>query len=140
MSTGWRPNRSVARGGQAPIPEPPFSLPPGEPLSSIAPQDILSGPWNYFASRHEAPHAASQATAPTQLDASAPVSRHQPSHSTEDPIEQFSMPSPDIIEDYSDEEAAMVEQAAQLNRSSSASSVSESSVSSQDVQAILMAG
>ena len=29
MSTGWRPNRSVARGGQAPIPEPPFSLPPG---------------------------------------------------------------------------------------------------------------
>ena len=133
MSTGWRPNRSVARGGQAPIPEPPFSLPPGEPLSCIAPQDILSGPWNYFASRHEAPHAASQATAPTQLDASAPVSRHQPSHSTEDPIEQFSMPSPDIIEDYSDEEAAMVEQAAQLNRSSSASSVSESSVSSQDV-------
>ena len=59
MSTGWRPNRSVARGGQAPIPEPPFSLPPGEPLSSIAPQDILSGPWNYFASRHEALHAAS---------------------------------------------------------------------------------
>ena len=44
MSTGWRPNRSVARGGQAPIPEPPFSLPPGEPLSSIAPHDILSGP------------------------------------------------------------------------------------------------
>ena len=43
MSTGWRPNRSVARGGQAPIPEPPFSLPPGEPLSCIAPQDILSG-------------------------------------------------------------------------------------------------
>ena len=129
MSTGWRPNRSVARGGQAPIPEPPFSLPPGEPLSSIAPQDILSGPWNYFASRHEALHAASQATAPTQLDASTPVSRHQHSHSTEEPIEQFSMPSPDIIEDYSDEEAAMVEQAAQLNRSSSASSVSESSVS-----------
>ena len=133
MSTGWRPNRSVARGGQAPIPEPPFSLPPGEPLSCIAPQDILSGPWNYFVSRHEALHAASQATAPTQLDASAPVSRHQLSHSTEDPIEQFSMPSPDIIDDYSDEEAAMVEQAAQLNRSSSASSVSESSVSSQDV-------
>ena len=68
MSTGWRPNRSVARGGQAPIPEPPFSLPPGEPLSSIAPHDILSGPWKYFASRHEALHAASQATAPTQLE------------------------------------------------------------------------
>ena len=46
------------------------------------------------------------------------------------------MPSPDIIEDFSDEEAAMVEQAAQLNRSSSASSVSESSVSSQDVPTV----
>ena len=136
MSTGWRPNRSVARGGQAPIPEPPFSLPPGEPLSSIAPHDILSGPWKYFASRHEALHAASQATAPTQLDAPTQVARHQHPQSTEEPIEQFSMPSPDIIEDFSDEEAAMVEQAAQLNRSSSASSVSESSVSSQDVPTV----
>ena len=119
MSTGWRPNRSVARGGQAPIPH-----------------DILSGPWKYFASRHEALHAASQATAPTQLDAPTQAARHQHSQSTEEPIEQFSMPSPDIIEDFSDEEAAMVEQAAQLNRSSSASSVSESSVSSQDVPTV----
>ena len=51
------------------------------------------------------------------------AARHQRWHSTEEPIEQFSMASPDIIEDFSDEEAAMVEQAAQLNRSSSASSV-----------------
>ncbi|CAE7778914.1 unnamed protein product [Symbiodinium sp. CCMP2592] len=35
FSTGWRPNRSVARGGQAPIPEPPFHLPAGDPLQSI---------------------------------------------------------------------------------------------------------
>ena len=61
-----------------------------EPLSSIAPHDILSGPWKHFASRHEALHAASQATAPTQLDAPTQAARHQHWHSTEEPIEQFS--------------------------------------------------
>ena len=123
---------SVARGGQAPIPEPPFSLPSGEPLASIAPQDIVSGPWKHFASRHEALHAASQAAAATQPDSLTQTAPPEPPSTVADPIEQFSQPSPDVIEEFSDEEAAMVERAAQLHRCSSASSVAESSVSSQD--------
>ena len=94
-----------SQGGQAPIPEPPFSLPQGEPLASIAPQDILSGPWKHFASRHEALRAASQAAAPTQLDALTQIAQPEPPGPAEDIIEQFSQPSPDIIEDFSDEEA-----------------------------------
>eukprot|EP00439_Symbiodinium_sp_Y106_P008128 s8788_g1.t1 len=95
--------------------------------------DSLGAQHRLATARAQALHAASQATAPTQLDAPTQAARHQHWRNTEEPVEQFSMPSPDIIEDFSDEEAAMVEQAAQLNRSSSASSVAESSVSSQDV-------
>ena len=97
-------------------------MPQGEPLASLAPQDIVSGPWKHFASRHAALHAAASTAAPTQIDPASQPKQHSIPAMLEENIEQFSQQSPDEIQDFSDEEAAMVER--------SASSVAESSVSS----------
>ena len=54
LASGWRAERSIARGGQVPIPEPPFCLPSGAPLFSLPAAALLQGSWKVFAMRHEA--------------------------------------------------------------------------------------
>ena len=53
MADGWRPERSMGRGGQAPVPEPPFALPPGPVLQSLRASDLLAGAWSHITTRHE---------------------------------------------------------------------------------------
>ena len=116
LASGWRAERSIARGGQAPIPEPPFSLPPGEPVASLPATALTQGPWQSFVTRHETllaqhgpdplGHTSQELVSPTQDEALASPSHRPPS----------------------DEEADMVERAA-LQRANSFSSAS-SSVSS----------
>ena len=116
LASGWRAERSIARGGQAPIPEPPFSLPPGEPIVALPAAALTQGPWQFFVTRHETllaqrgqdpvGHALQEPVSPTQEETHASPSHGPPS----------------------DEEADMVERAA-LQRANSFSSVS-SSVSS----------
>ena len=53
LTKGWRPQRSMARAGACPIPEPPLEVPKGAPPLHLAPADIVGGPWALFASRHE---------------------------------------------------------------------------------------
>ena len=55
IADGFRPERSMARGGQAPLPEPPFLHP--EP--ALPAMDLLAGPWVLSTSRHEQLHASS---------------------------------------------------------------------------------
>ena len=58
LSQGWRPNRSMARGGSAPLPEPPFSVFSIAPPEILAPMDLQGSPWSRFTSRHETMHAS----------------------------------------------------------------------------------
>ncbi|CAE7361723.1 unnamed protein product, partial [Symbiodinium necroappetens] len=118
MAEGWRPERSMSRGGQAPVPEPPFALPPGPVLQSLSAADLLAGAWSYFTTRHEQLQAAEAALAQqaqpevlsTQLEESQPSPPPQPT-----PI---------------DVEAEMVEEAALARQASDSSA--QSSVSSLD--------
>ena len=56
LQQGWRPERSLARGGQAPVPEPPF-LAPSTPIpQALSAHDLQAGPWKAFTTRHEALH------------------------------------------------------------------------------------
>ena len=122
LSRGWRPQRSIARGGQAPIPEPPFALPQTEPLAELAADALLQGPWSFFATRHESLQAALPVLgthAPTRAPLSPPTSPRSPSF---EPASQS--------EPCSDEEALMVERAARHRQSSTSSHASTSSLSS----------
>ena len=113
LSRGWRPQRSIARGGQAPVPEPPFTLPATEPLPELPADALLQGSWAFFATRHETLHAALPLAEPstaTRAPLSPPASPRSPS------FEPASHSDP-----CSDEEARMVEIAA-LRRQSSTSS------------------
>ena len=58
LAQGWRPNRSMARGGSAPTPEPPFSVSSTAPLEFLKPMDLKGGLWARFTSRHESLHAS----------------------------------------------------------------------------------
>ena len=115
LASGWRAERSIARGGQAPIPEPPFTLPP-EPLTALPATALMQGAWQVFVTRHE-----------TLLAQQCPDTLEHPSQEPPTLIQEESHapPGPGIP---SDEEADMVERAA-LRRAASLSSVS-SSVSS----------
>ena len=43
----------MAMGGQAPLPEPPFSISNQSPAPHLPPADLTGGPWALFTSRHE---------------------------------------------------------------------------------------
>ncbi|CAE6932746.1 unnamed protein product [Symbiodinium sp. CCMP2456] len=145
MCTGWRAERSIARGGQAPIPEPPFALPPGPVLQELPDQDLLDPRWAFFVTRHEHLLAASAAMngAPTAPDPPSPdviadFTQSKAASAPFDPAKHRddSLLSPpaapgldaDPIEDFPDEEAAMVARAAALHADDASSA--ESSVSS----------
>ena len=122
LSRGWRPQRSIARGGQAPVPEPPFTLPSTEPIAELPAEVLLQGPWSLFATRHETLQAAlplAPETRATRAPLSPPQSPRSPS------FEPASLSDP-----CSDEEARMVERAALRRQSSTSSHASTSSLSS----------
>ena len=50
LAQGWRANRSMARGGSAPIAEPPFSVSSMAPSEFLKPMDLKGGPWARFTS------------------------------------------------------------------------------------------
>ncbi|CAE7689465.1 unnamed protein product, partial [Symbiodinium necroappetens] len=122
LSRGWRPQRSIARGGQAPVPEPPFTLPSTEPLAELPADALLQGTWSFFATRHEILQATlplAPSTKATRAPLSPPASPRSPS------FEPASHSDP-----CSDEEARMVEIAALRRQSSTSSHASTSSLSS----------
>ena len=53
VCSGFRPQRSMARGAQAPLPEPAFSLDSAWPTELLSPLCMTAGPWKAFISRHE---------------------------------------------------------------------------------------
>ena len=53
VAKGFRPERSMARGAQAPLPEPPFSVSEVVPARQIPHSDLRAGDWAIFTSRHE---------------------------------------------------------------------------------------
>ena len=48
----------MVRGAQAPMPEPPFSLPAQPPEEKLSTAELQAGPWTLFTSRHETLHDA----------------------------------------------------------------------------------
>ena len=60
IADGFRPERSLARGGQMPLPEPPFRAPAQHPAHSLPAMDMHAGPWIAFTSRREELHADPQ--------------------------------------------------------------------------------
>ncbi|CAE7262101.1 unnamed protein product [Symbiodinium microadriaticum] len=117
LASGWRAERSIARGGQAPIPEPPFfSLPPGEPVIALPAEALTQGPWQFFVTRHE-----------TMLAQHGQQSKGHALQEQVSPSQELTLASPSHGPP-SDVEADMVERAA-MQRANSLSSVS-SSVSS----------
>ena len=57
VAKGFRPERSMARGAQAPLPEPPFSVSEIVPAKQIPHSDLRAGAWAIFTSRHETLHS-----------------------------------------------------------------------------------
>ena len=45
LADGWQPQRSMPRGGCAPVAEPPFSAPRAHPPGRLSASDLLNGPW-----------------------------------------------------------------------------------------------
>ena len=101
MADGWRPERSMGRGGQAPVPEPPFALPPGPVLQSLRASDLLAGAWSHFTTRNEHLHALGDAatqqapplTALTQTDScqESPVASPGPVDVEADMVEKAAL-------------------------------------------------
>ena len=60
VANGFRPERSMARGGQAPLPEPHFSVPALRPEPSLPASDMQACRWVLFTSRHEKMHAEAE--------------------------------------------------------------------------------
>ena len=58
VADGFRPERSRARGAEAPLPEPPFSVSAQRPPKQIPHSELRAGDWALFTSRHEAMHSA----------------------------------------------------------------------------------
>ena len=107
LALGWRPQRSMARGGAAPIPEPPFSTPPQPPQQLLDSEQLHTGTWAVFVSRHESmqhdveappPKPAAQHKAGPDTDSEAEMVEKyamERSQSSEDESEEPSVPAPD---------------------------------------------
>ena len=65
VAYGWRPSRSMARGGRAPLPDPPFSVSSTAPAEHLPAMDLHAGAWARFTSRHEALHSEAQPGTPS---------------------------------------------------------------------------
>ena len=107
LALGWRPQRSMARGGAAPIPEPPFSTPPQPPQQLLDSEQLHTGTWAVFVSRHESmqhdveappPKPAAQHKAGPDTDSEAEMVEKyamERSQSSEDESEEPPVPAPD---------------------------------------------
>ncbi|CAE7450655.1 unnamed protein product [Symbiodinium pilosum] len=113
LATGWRPQRSMSRGGAPPIPEPPVSIPAALPSEHLSAGDIVSGPWSVFASRHERMQASHNTEHAADEASQAPDS---PAASPDSPVHMQLQAFSD------DEEARQVEEWAQQHASSDSAS------------------
>ena len=113
LATGWRPQRSMARGSAPPIPEPPVSIATALPPEHLPASDIVSGPWSAFASRREHMQASRGTEQAPGEDPQAPNS---PPASPDSPVLLQLQASSD------DEEARQVEEWAQQHASSDSAS------------------
>ncbi|CAE7897018.1 unnamed protein product, partial [Symbiodinium necroappetens] len=108
LAQGWRPQRSMARGGAAPVPEPPFFVPAKPPQHLLDAQQLQAGAWEMFTSRHEIMHNESEAvdvlnkhpepTPAMDTDSEAElVERHaqEHPHSSEEESEEPTAPAPE---------------------------------------------
>ncbi|CAE7453816.1 unnamed protein product, partial [Symbiodinium pilosum] len=113
LAQGWRPQRSMSRGGAPPIPEPPVSIPAALPSEHLSAGDIVSGPWSVFASRHERMQASHNTEHAADEASQAPDS---PAASPDSPVHMQLQAFSD------DEEARQVEEWAQQHASSDSAS------------------
>ena len=74
VADGFRPERSMARGAQALLPEPPFPVATHRPPKQIPHCDLQAGEWVIFTSRHEAMHSKVQ----TEDSSSVPTESTSP--------------------------------------------------------------
>ncbi|CAE7689499.1 unnamed protein product, partial [Symbiodinium pilosum] len=98
VAQGWRPQRSMSRGGAAPVPEPPFTVPRQVPSTELPAPALLQGPWRIFTSRHETLHAA--ASTARQKPGADPPEVEPPlvvsgSDSEAEEVELFAQTAPD---------------------------------------------
>ena len=96
LAHGWRPCRSMARGGGAPVPEPPFSVSSTAPPEHLPTMDLHGGPWARFTSRHESMQASKAA-----LPASSSPAVSADSDSEADAVQAYA----DVHGNSSEEEA-----------------------------------
>ena len=117
LAQPWPVAGGPARGGQAPVPEPPFALPPGPVLQSLRASDLLAGAWSHFTTRHEQLQASGGTPAQpvpsdpalTQIDSS--------------PDSPAASPKPVDLEAIMVEQAALAGICSDTSERSSASSV-----------------
>ena len=99
IANGWRPQRSMARGGSAPVPEPPFEAPRTHPAEHLPASSLLEGPWRIFTSRHESMHASqepldnSPVSSPTNAVLIVPAEASAARHPTQKPKQWKNTPS-----------------------------------------------
>ena len=92
IANGWRPQRSMARGGSAPVPEPPFEAPRTHPAEHLPASSFLEGPWRIFTSRHESMHASHTWTTRPSCYAEDPASEHSKASNPEaEAVEEYAL-------------------------------------------------
>ena len=90
----------MARGGGAPVPEPPFEAPRTHPAEHLPASSLLEGPWRIFTSRHESMRASqepldnSPVSSPTNAVLIVPVEDPASEHS------KASDPEAEAVEEY----------------------------------------
>ena len=105
----------MARGGAAPVPEPPFSVAQHAPPQDLPPEVFLRGPWHIFTSRHEAMHPGAPLAQPSQESQAQepdPTFAIEGSDSEAEEVERFAQVAPD-----SDSDADEAQQAQQPDSS-----------------------
>ena len=103
LARGWRPQRSMARGGAAPVPEPPFSTPPQPPQQLLDNEQLHTGTWAVFMSRHENMQRNAEPPSPE------PVAQHNAGPDTDSEaelVEKYAMERSQSSEEESEEPTA----------------------------------
>jgi len=104
IAAGWRPQRSMARGGAAPVPEPPFEVSPALPPRFLQHEALLAGPWSVFTSRHESMHSGT--VGHERSDEHSPGTHKEQQHENDPEAEmvaKHAAENPDDSDDDSDD-------------------------------------
>ena len=88
VADGWRPQRSMARGGSAPVPEPPFAAPRTHPAEHLPASSLLEGPWHICTARHESMRATQTARPSPQARVQLSLQRTLPVSATRHPTQK----------------------------------------------------